>query len=136
MVNEEILKNDLLLLSKSYYKVIEVNLNEDTYFEVKINDAEPHVYEGLQKWVEAFASTGVHPDDKMRFKKFFNPVKINGKIFYRRKIDEEWHWVCMEVIPFENYSVDDAIVLITVKDIEDYYDEIFDTIKTVVAAWK
>lgn len=37
MLDKEVLKNDLYLLTKNFYKVIEVNLDEDTYFEVKVN---------------------------------------------------------------------------------------------------
>ena len=48
MINKEVLLHDLYLLSQSYYKVIEVNLDDGTYFEVKINDEEPHVYNNIK----------------------------------------------------------------------------------------
>lgn len=64
MLDKEVLKNDLYLLTKNFYKVIEVNLDEDTYFEVKVDDAErPRIYNGVRTWqmdslqVEAFIRT-------------------------------------------------------------------------------
>lgn len=52
MLDKEVLKNDLYLLTKNFYKVIEVNLDEDTYFEVKVDDAErPHIYNGVGRWI-------------------------------------------------------------------------------------
>lgn len=70
MLDKEVLKNDLYLLTKNFYKVIEVNLDEDTYFEVKVDDAErPHVYNSVRTWVDGFIAG---PDDIPRFRKFFN----------------------------------------------------------------
>ena len=53
MLNRKVLENDLYLLAKSFYKVIEVNLDDDTYFEVKVTGTEPHIYSKLQTWVDA-----------------------------------------------------------------------------------
>ena len=61
MVNKEILLHDLYILSKSFYKVIEVNLNDGTYFEVKVDDEEPHIYNNIKYWMDEFvAAGGVH----------------------------------------------------------------------------
>ena len=131
MINKEVLLHDLYLLSSSYYKVIEVNLDDGTYFEVKVNDEEPHVYNNIKYWMDEFiAAGGVHPDDVERFKEFFNPFILKTKIedkwprvFYQRLIDGEYKEVCMEVIPMDNYSPEDPIVLIIVKEISDYVNE-------------
>ena len=131
MINKEVLLHDLYLLSSSYYKVIEVNLDDGTYFEVKVNDEEPHVYNNIKYWMDEFiAAGGVHPDDVERFKEFFNPFILKTKImdkwprvFYQRLIDGEYKEVCMEVIPMDNYSPEDPIVLIVVKEISDYVNE-------------
>ena len=131
MVNKEVLLHDLYLLSQSYYKVIEVNLNDGTYFEVKINDEEPHVYNNIKYWMDEFiAAGGVHPNDVERFKEFFDPFILKTKVidkwprvFYRRLIDGEYKEVCMEVIPMDSYSPEDPIVLIVVKEISDYVNE-------------
>lgn len=131
MINKEVLLHDLYLLSSSYYKVIEVNLEDGTYFEVKVSDEEPHVYNNIKYWMDEFiAAGGVHPDDVERFKEFFNPFILRQKIvdkwprvFYKRLIDGEYKMVCMEVIPMDNYSPEDPIVLIIVKEIEDYIND-------------
>lgn len=132
MINKEILLHDLYILSKSFYKVIEVNLNDGTYFEVKIDDEEPHIYSNIKYWMDEFiAEGGVHKDDVEKFKRFFDPFILKTKIdkwpkvFYRRLINGEYRKVCMEVIPMDNYSQEDSIVFIIVKDIEDYIDEYF-----------
>ena len=131
MINKKVLLHDLYLLSSSYYKVIEVNLDDGTYFEVKVNDEEPHVYNNIKYWMDEFiAAGGVHPDDIERFKEFFNPFILKTKIedkwpmvFYQRLINGEYKEVCMEVIPMDNYSPEDPIVLIVVKEIGDYVNE-------------
>lgn len=132
MINKEILLHDLYILSKSFYKVIEVNLNDGTYFEVKVDDEEPHIYNNIKYWMDEFvAAGGVHKDDVEKFKRFFDPFILKTKIdkwpkvFYRRLINGEYKKVCMEVIPMDNYSQEDSIVFIVVKDIEDYIDEYF-----------
>ena len=141
MINKEVLLHDLYLLSSSYYKVIEVNLDDGTYFEVKVNDKEPpRIYNNIKYWMDEFiAAGGVHSDDVERFKAFFNPFILKTKIvdkwprvFYRRLIDGEYKEVCMEVIPMDSYSPEDPIVLIIVKEIgeyvDDYRQQVFDRI--------
>ena len=119
MINKEILLHDLYILSKSFYKVIEVNLNDGTYFEVKVDDEEPHIYSNIKYWMDEFiAAGGVHKDDVEKFKRFFDPFILKTKIdkwpkvFYRRLINGEYRKVCMEVIPMDNYSQEDSIVFI------------------------
>jgi hypothetical protein len=92
MVNIEVLKNDLYLLAKNYYKVIEVNPNEDTYFEVKVD--EDRKSDNFSRWVIDFvAEGGVHPDDAERFKNFLDLDSIHeGRLFYRRKINGSWRY--------------------------------------------
>ena len=132
MINKEILLHDLYILSKSFYKVIEVNLNDGTYFEVKVDDEEPHIYSNIKYWMDEFiAAGGVHKDAVEKFKRFFDPFILKTKIdkwpkvFYRRLINGEYKKVCMEVIPMDNYSQEDSIVFIIIKEIEDYIDEYF-----------
>ena len=128
MVNIEVLKNDLYLLAKNYYKVIEVNPNEDTYFEVKVD--EDRKSDNFSRWVIDFvAEGGVHPDDAERFKNFLDLDSIHeGRLFYRRKINGSWRYVCMEVIPMDNFCVEDPIVLIVVKEIMDYVKGFYEQI--------
>ena len=138
MLDRKVLENDLYLLVKSFYKVIEVNLDDDTYFEVKVAGAEPHTYSKLQTWVDAFVeSGGVHPDDIKAFKVFCVPLKLKAaligiktqRVFYRRWINGQWRYVYMEAIPMDIYTSDDPIVLIVVKDIEDYVKEFCQQVK-------
>lgn len=120
-LDKDSLINDLLVLEKNFYKVIEINLKEDTYFEVKVNEDAP-VYKSVKKWIEAFLKNGgVHPDDIYRFCAFF--ARMDGKpqrVYYRRLIDNGMRWVCMECWPTENFDEDDPIVIVVVRDVEDY----------------
>lgn len=71
-------------------------MDDGTYFEVKVNDEESHVYNNIKYWMDEFiAAGGVHPNDVERFKEFFNPFILKTKIvdkwprvFYRRLIDK------------------------------------------------
>lgn len=125
MINKDVLINDLLLLAKNFYKVIEVDLNNDLWFEV-MNDENERPCK-LSDWVEAFIVDGmVHEDDAGRLREFVKlpnlkqATKLGRKVFYRRNKGGEWRYVCAEVVPLENYSDDDAIVLFVVRDVEDY----------------
>ena len=80
MINKEVLLHDLYLLSQSYYKVIEVNLDDGTYFEVKVSDEEPHVYNNIKYWMDEFiAAGGVHPNDVERFKEYTSSFYYSSK---------------------------------------------------------
>lgn len=114
--------NDFYLLAKDFIKVIEVDLNEDTYFEVKVDES--YLYKDLRKWVDAFLEAGaVYEEDIPAFKEFFKFDIDNPKmkrVFYRRKEkDGNYRLVCMEVVPFSHYSPENAIVLIFVRGVED-----------------
>lgn len=126
MVDKEVLMNDLMLLSTNFYKIIEVDLNTKNYFEVKVDN--DRIYNDVCRWADAFVdSGGVHPEDVERFREFFNPFKLKEvapqkwqRVYYRRMIGSEWRMVCMEVIPFENFSDEEPLVLLVVRDVEDY----------------
>lgn len=113
---DDALVNDLKVLARNFYKVIEVNLKEDTYFEIM--SAEKTVYKSLRKWVDAFAERGVYPQDRQRFLSFFDKTTVDywRRIYYRRLIENKWRWVCMEVVP----TGDDDIAILVVRDVEDY----------------
>lgn len=110
--------NDLKILARNFYKVVEVNLAEDTYYEVRVDGKEKVIYKSLKKWVDVFAEKGVYPRDRERFLAFFdrNNVDYWRRIYYRRLIDNKWRWVCMEVVPTDDVE----IAVLVVRDVEDY----------------
>lgn len=118
----------LSLLASKFYKIIEVNLDDGTYFEIKVDDDEkPIIYKDVNYWAAAFAAVAVYPADRTRFLEFFQPFKLKAgveqqwqRVYYRRNINNTWRWVCMEVLPNENFSQNDPIVLIVVRDVQEY----------------
>lgn len=115
---KEILMNDLMLLANRFYKVVEANLNDGTYFEVKSDGTPGKTYRNLNHWATEFGKTEVHHNEKDRFMNFFNRLEQFPVVYYRRKINDTWRWVCMEVIPFDTYTPEDKVVLIIVRDVE------------------
>lgn len=120
---EDAFINALQILSQMLYKIIEVNLEDGSYFEIK-NDGNGKKYYDVLYWAQEFAKENVYPMDKEKFMRFFNPFSMRRhekewqKVYYRRLIGKKWRWVCMEVIP-EN----DDIVLIVVRDVDDYIEQ-------------
>lgn len=112
--DNNILLNDLWYLSKKFYKVVEYNYKEDTYFEVK-SDGEKKVYNNLKHWVNEFAPVGVREADRASFFEFFDENSENylKKIEYYRLVDGEWVLVRMEAI--EMY---DEIMLLIVEKMD------------------
>lgn len=122
--DREALLFDLRILATNFYKIIEVNLDDNNYFDV-MSDAVA-VYNDVRVWAKKFVEVGVHGDDRKKFVDYFEGFgkdKIGEKLFYRRLINGEWRYVCMEIIPGEVYSDDSPIVLLVVRDVEDYLEE-------------
>ena len=113
------------------YKVIEVDLNSDTYYTVRADskDCEENQF---SKLIEIFGNLKVYPADRKRFFEFFVPERIKEdlkhhwmtKVFYRRR-DENGHWrfASSEIIALDSYNDEDALVLLVVRDIDDYVKE-------------
>lgn len=125
---QKTLLNDLLILSKNFVKILEVNLEDGSFMYVKGNEVCRADFT-LEEWMKAFLSIGgVHPEDIDRFKEFFDADSIKKnlrkkwmhRIFYRRRFKNGWRMVCMEVVPMDNYSEEDPIILLTVRYVEDY----------------
>lgn len=108
--------NDLKVLGRNFYKLIEVNLKEDTYFDIK--SEEKVVYKSVKYWAEKFSEVGIYPMDRKKFLGFFDNESTNywRRIYYRRLIENRWRWVCMELVPTD----DEDVGILVVRDVEDY----------------
>lgn len=113
-MEEDVLMNDLRTLARNFYKVVEINVKDDTYYEVKSDCKEIVVYNNLRNWFDKFGPVGVHEEDRERFYEY-RRNGYRGKVYYRRLIDDSWRWVCMET-----FDVDDEIKIMVVRDVEDY----------------
>lgn len=113
------------------YKVIEVDLNDDTYYTVR-SAARECEKDQFSKLIEIFGNLNVHPEDRKRFFEFFVPERIKEdlkknwmtRVFYRRR-DQDGHWrfASSEIIALDSYNEEDALVLLVVRDIDDYLND-------------
>lgn len=125
----------LSVLSKTYYKVIKANLTSDTYEVVKVMDSERAEEQALEKknlsyWLTTFADKGnVYEADVNIFRsrlssdslrRYFKD-KDRFRLRYRRKTDNVFRWVFMEILRDENFSEDNQNVWFFVQDIHDSY---------------
>lgn len=122
-------------LSKSYYKVLKVNLTSDTYKIIKSLKEEPGQSQGVCQdtfsvWIQTFCDAGcVYEGDAHVFKsrlaldalrKYFRDNESHA-LRYRRQINGEFRWVYMEIIRTEHYSDESQEVWLFVKDVHNNY---------------
>lgn len=122
------------LLLDTYLKVVRVNISDNTFDEIKVNDDEYEDSKGyslkLSEWFKGFAFTGnIHSDDLNSFLNFVNLDNLNkefdgGKesisIRYRRRIEgSEYRWVRLSFKKSVDYKEDNKILLATIEDIND-----------------
>lgn len=119
-------------LCETYAKILRINLTEDSYQIVNMNDSEQIAECGfadtLSEWLSSFGKTGqVHPDDLDKYlettdlryiKGYFAGGKTSLHLFYRRKIGDEYKQVMLEIIPADDYSPDNQSMFLYVKDID------------------
>lgn len=129
MISEQKLLQILKLLSDNLYKIVEIDLNNDRFYEIKVAAQEKTERKHLHSWIQNFAKKSVHPADMQHFLAFFNIedtkecLRANWmrRLYYRRKVGTIYRWVCLEVVKTEDYNEEhNAIVLLSVRDVEDY----------------
>lgn len=130
MINAEVLAHDLNILSKNFIKVLEVDLNEGTFYKVKVSEDEEPQTIYIHEWVQDFAKENIHPDDVENFISFFNFWALKVGIennwlqttFYRRKFKDGYKYVSMDIVPLDTYTVEDSKVILVVRDVQSYID--------------
>ena len=129
MISDQELLQALKLLSDNLYKIVEIDLNNDCFYEIRIAAQEKTERKHLHNWIQNFAKKSVHPADMQHFLAFFNIedtkecLRANWmrRLYYRRKVGTIYRWVCLEVVKTEGYNEEhNAIVLLSVRDVEDY----------------
>jgi len=115
-----------------YTKILKINISDDTYQIINMNDSEQTSEKGfsnkISRWLSAFGTTGqVHPDDLDEYlkmtdlqymKEYFSGNKTSLSIFYRRKYDNEFKQVMMEIIPANDFTLSNMSLFLYVKSIE------------------
>ena len=129
MISDQELLQALKLLSDNLYKIVEIDLNNDSFYEIRIAAQEKTERKHLHSWIQNFAKKSVHPADMQHFLAFFNIedtkecLRANWmrRLYYRRKVGTMYRWVCLEVVKTEGYNEEhNARVLLSVRDVEDY----------------
>lgn len=118
-------------ITDSCYKILELNLADDSYKIIKAICGEESEYYSLTRWVMEYAiNDDIYPEDRINFIKFMNihTLKKNfdksdkpQRIYYRRKINSEWTWVCLEITKDFEYSPENPIAFLTLRDVNDDY---------------
>ena len=129
------LEDSLQLLANNYHKILRINLTEDSHTELKMYESEKDVQKGysekISEWLKQFAMTGhVDPKDCDMYLKFTDINNIKGhfeqsdermRFRYRRKTNDEFRWVVMEIMKSSEYSSDNQIVILYIQDVHDAY---------------
>ena len=129
MISDQELLQALKLLSDNLYKIVEIDLNNDRFYEIRVAAQEKTERKHMHSWIQNFAKKSVHPADMQHFLAFFSIedtkecLRANWmrRLYYRRKGGTMYRWVCLEVVKTEGYNEEhNARVLLSVRDVEDY----------------
>ena len=129
MISDQELLQALKLLSDNLYEIVEIDLNNDRFYEIRVAAQEKTERRHMHSWIQNFAKKSVHPADMQHFLAFFNIedtkecLRANWmrRLYYRRKVGTIYRWVCIEVVKTEGYDEENnALVLLSVRDVEDY----------------
>ncbi|MCQ2581917.1 MAG: hypothetical protein MJ170_02955 [Alphaproteobacteria bacterium] len=129
--------NALELLKRDYYKILLVDLSNDEYEPIIVDQKEwdnlPKSDQSISFFFEWFiASDDIHRKDREPFYRFVNLDRLR-KLFdkspkpyhfmYRRIINGDFKWVMMRLVPSSHYSKDHKKIVLYVKDIDRVYTE-------------
>ena len=119
-------------LCKTYTKILKVNLTDDTFAVLQIDVEELDESRGYREkftdWMKEFAKSGqVREQDVDIFLKKTDIEYMRGYfkegnqvlgIYYYRKLKEDYKKVMLEIIPSKEYTNENQIVFMYVKNIE------------------
>jgi diguanylate cyclase (GGDEF)-like protein len=133
-VNSEV-DNSMRILSAVFHKILKINLTNDSWKLIKMDDDkygnDTSRESKISVWLKEFALKGfVHKDDLndylsfVNFDSLKNYFKVNKDCIrhrYRRKIGDNFRWVSMELVPDVEYTDENQVIMLYVKDINDDY---------------
>lgn len=124
-------------LSYTYDRILRGNLTTDRFEIIKSFPAEEadliqdHI--PLSEWLKQFIEKGyVYHDDIERFQNFIRLEYLREALkkgkeklvcIYRRRVAKGYRWYTLEVVPDPDYSQQDQVVMLYVKDMHDIYRE-------------
>ena len=116
-----------------YTKILKINITDDSYQIVNMDVNEQSEEKGfdadsISEWLMSFGASGqVHPDDLEEYlrytdlkymREYFASEKTSLHIFYRRKYENGFKQVMMEIIPASDYSNISQNLFLYVKNID------------------
>lgn len=124
--------NAYRVLCSLYTKILTINITDDSYSVVDMDDREQVKEKGysdrISKWLEGFGKSGqVHPDDLESYlsktdlqymRDYFKSGKSSLINIYRRKYENGFRQVVMEMVPTKEYSDDNQTLFLYVKNID------------------
>ncbi len=134
-------KEAFMTLSHIYYKMSKINLTADSHDDIKVIDTEINAENGysdkISDWLHGIAKAGlIHHDDMGKYLHFTDIENLRkafrrGNTYiccrYRRKINDIFCWVSMELIAAAEYRHDNQIVYLYMKEIcNEYVTELDD----------
>lgn len=137
--SSHVLMDLLQLLRHRYYRVVRINLTNDSYEEIVY----PHLGEGKRGKVSdsfsEYAIRGlVHEDDRLAYKQFTNIEFLRNIFFkdssareikFRRKFEDgRFRWMSMEIIPSTEYTDNHQVLMVYIRDIDNSYSAQVDEI--------
>lgn len=120
-------------LSKSYYKVLKVNLTTDEYEIVRaVQDelGDKSSRKTFSAWTQSFGDNGcVYEADQNIFSTKLNLDSLRSyfrrnekfSLRYRRLVNGEFRWVYLEILRHKHYTHENQVVWLFVKDVHDNY---------------
>lgn len=116
-----------------YTKILKINITEDTYqiidMDVEEKTKEKGFDDRISVWLSEFGKAGyVHPEDLEGYlaktnlnymSSYFKSGKAALSVFYRRKYNESFRKVMLEIIPANDYQDEMQTLFLYVKDIDD-----------------
>lgn len=133
--DHHMLEDSLRILSSIFHKILKVNLTEDSFVIIKGYEDEMNRMQGFDEkisaWMRQFALSGnVHEEDRQAYLKFVDMDTLKNhfknsreyvRCRYRRRTEGSYRWVTMEMVPSIEYSDDNQVVMLYIRDIQDEY---------------
>lgn len=133
--DHHMLEDSLKILSTIFHKILRINITDDTFVIIKGYENELTAKQGfdmrISAWLRQFALSGnVHEEDRQAYLRFtdidlirdhFRHSKDYMRCRYRRKTEGSYRWVSMELVPSIEYSNENQVLMLYIRDIQDEY---------------
>lgn len=130
-----VMEDAMVMLSSIFHKILKIDLTDESHEEIKVYEQELSESSGyapkISDWFRAFAECGnVHEKDLVEYLSFTDINSLRAKFAassecircrYRRNTPDGFRWVCMEILPSMEYTPENQIVMLYVRDIHDEY---------------